>query len=1594
MKNPITGKLIQALRKTRKSGLSDKDLHFLTDYYHRISGQDYQPDYAEYFYKAAKIHLKLAQQKKPGELLIQIDQLLLSENEEKTLVSIVTDDQPFLINSLSLTLGKLNYRIDRTLHPTFAVERNSRNRIKEIHRYRSGEVAANRKTISHLESFIQFELEPIPLSEHQALAGALREVIENINIVTTDWRYMQQAVLSIAEMVERSQQGPSFAEYGALFRWMTEDHFAFIGYGEVIVDDKSNSVNIDGDSLCGILRAAHEQGLDIQDILPPFVASETSPVIFTKSKQRVYIHRANYLDCVLIDHDFGKPGKKNKRKRRVSCILGFLAGSTSTLPIASIPHLRNKAAFILSESSLRKGGYAYKELRNILETLPRELIFQIESKPLYGLCMTLLNQQERRKTRVHLHRNRCGHFFSSLVYIPRDLFDSRLRQRILRQLASSLEAEEVSFNVYFSESSLTRIHYTIHCDPKSDPKIKLADLEARVQIIARDWNENLLEVAREKHGLDASRKMIDMWRDGFPSNYQDRFNIDQALQDIEIFNQLGEDVIAPYFVSNNETNDHLDQASFKIYCWNNPLPLSDVLPILENMGVRVMGEHPYKITTNNGKQCWINDFNIVRRDKGEFQPGVATNFEQTFLNVWTGATDNDGFNQLTLLAGLDWRLVSLVRTYFRYLKQIRFRYSGTYIIESITKNAVITLKIVDLFVKRFDPSNDDHKDGKLLKKIVDAIGSVSTLDEERILSAFLDALNATSRTNFYQTTEGNPKPYISLKLNSREIPRIPEPAPKHEVFVYSPDVEGVHLRGGDVARGGLRWSERPEDFRTEVLGLVKAQRVKNAVIVPVGSKGGFVAKKLPTSDREAIQAEVIRCYQMFISGLLDITDNIVNNKIVPPINVVRRDQDDPYLVVAADKGTATFSDIANALSIEYKFWLGDAFASGGSVGYDHKKMGITARGAWESVKRHFRERNKDIQNENFTVVGIGDMGGDVFGNGMLLSPCIQLVAAFNHMHIFLDPTPNAEKTYAERKRLFDLPRSSWTDYNNALISKGGGIYERSAKSISISAEAQKALSTTKDKFTPDELINVILKAKVELLWNGGIGTYVKASFESHGDAQDRNNDAVRVDADQLRVAVIGEGGNLGLTQSARIEFNKHNGRCYTDAIDNSAGVDTSDHEVNIKILLNQAIETGALAASARNKLLAKMEQEIANQVLQNNYMQTQILSLETNSSEALMPQQIRSIRLLEEKELLNRGLEYLAEEPELLMRQEAGQWFTSAELAVLLSYSKMDLYNGMLASKAPDDPYFEQTIRDYFPRVLAKKFPALIQLHRLKREIIATQITNDLVGTVGANFHLRIAEITSAEIGNIVKAYIVARDILEIPRLQSMVQRLDNEVATHTQQSILLTIAHSAETLVNWILRNHDCNQNIDKILSVYNQNHSKVIEALRTQVNILPNQMHDDIKQAIATSSLSKGDKQFLRVLPALSYWCDVVSLSNRLQQDLKQVSHLYFLVGQHFELFWLRDVIQQLTADNHWKQRARFSLTETLNKLHSDIIDDIAGANGNSLSKQGFDDWRKQKEPQSSQAKKMITQLRNEADIDFAMLSVLINDLSRLVA
>ena len=946
-----------------------------------------------------------------------------------------------------------------------------------------------------------------------------------------------------------------------------------------------------------------------------------------------------------------------------------------------------------------------------------------------------------------------------------------------------------------------RLHYMIYGEPGKLSERDPGEIESRLVDATRSWADDLSPALIEHHGEERGNALSRRYAGAFPAAYRADWVARSAVADINRIENLPEEgLLSISLYRPLEAAQGTLRA--KLFRAGSPLALSDMLPIFENMGVEVADERPYEVKPRPGPPVWIYDFGLTY--DGELTADeVLKSFQDAFVRSWHGDVESDGYNRLVLAARLSWREIAVLRAIARYLRQAGTMFSDRYVEDALVAHPDVAGMLVELFFARFDPARADEREAKRLSERAEQlIDAVESLDRDRILRNFLGVVQAMLRTNFFQCDEaGSAKPHLSFKLDPASLPWLPRPRPRFEIFVYSPRVEGVHLRGGKAARGGIRWSDRREDFRTEVLGLMKAQMVKNAVIVPVGAKGGFVVKR-PPADREALGEEVAGCFRTFIRGLLDLTDNISGGEIAPPQELVRYDEDDPYLVVAADRGTATFSDMANEVAAEYDFWLGDAFASGGSTGYDHKTMGITARGAWESVSRHFRELGHDVAEQDFTVVGIGDMSGDVFGNGMLLSRHIRLVGAFDHRHVFLDPDPDAERSFEERKRLFETPRTSWADYDESLISEGGGVFPRSAKSIRLSDQARRALDVNTQELAPHELIRALLRAPVDLLWNGGVGTYVKASGEVHAEAGDKANDHVRVDASELRCRVVGEGGNLGLTQRARVEYALEGGRVNTDAIDNSGGVDCSDHEVNIKILLDTAVDEGDLTVKQRNTLLAEMTGAVADSVLRDNYEQSETLSLAEAQAPAMLDVHARLIRFLEQNRDLDRHLEALPDEEAIAERKQDHRGLARPELAVLLAFAKIDLYDELLDSDVPEDPYLSAELADYFPDPLPERFGRRMDDHRLRREIVATQVANNVLHGGGTTFTFRLHEESGARASDISRAYAVAREVFRMREQWGQIEALDNQVEAEVQLRMLLEGRRLIERGTRWLLRN------------------------------------------------------------------------------------------------------------------------------------------------------------------------------------------------
>ena len=1112
----------------------------------------------------------------------------------------------------------------------------------------------------------------------------------------------------------------------------------------------------------------------------------------------------------------------------------------------------------------------------------------------------------------------------------------------------------------------------------------------------------------DRFGEEQGTSLFRRYGEAFRADYRETYSARVAVLDVEKMERIRENGIEMSLYRPLEAGE--GRLHFKLFqLGQRPVALSDALPMLENMGLKVEDEHPSKIKRTDAPRVWLHDFGMLHGEGPEFDPDrIEGIFRDAFARVWSGEVENDGFNRLVLRAGIGWREIVVLRAYCKYLRQAGTAFSEAYIQDALAANPAIVGMLLELFEVRLDPARQDGlpeaREGtvarldtslSVMARIEAALEEVANLDEDRILRSYLGVIGATLRTNYFQTAaDGGPKPYLSFKLDPRRIPELPEPRPQFEIFVYSPRVEAVHLRGGAVARGGIRWSDRREDFRTEVLGLAKAQTVKNAVIVPVGSKGGFVPKKLPlAAGRDAVQEEGVACYRTFIRGMLDITDNLAGGQVVPPPQVVRHDGDDPYLVVAADKGTATFSDIANELAGEYGFWLGDAFASGGSQGYDHKGMGITARGGWESVKRHFRELGVDCQTADFTAVGIGDMGGDVFGNAMLLSRHIRLVAAFNHMHVFIDPNPDAEASFEERRRLFALPRSTWDDFDRSVLSEGGGIYPRSAKSIPLSAEAREALGTDAEAPTPGELVALILKAPVDLLWNGGIGTYVKSGRETHADVGDRANDAVRIDGGDLRCRIVGEGGNLGFTQLGRIEYAARGGRVNTDAIDNSGGVDCSDHEVNIKVLLNEAVAAGDMTGKQRNRLLEEMTGEVAELVLRNNYLQTQALSVAASQAPSMLEVHGRLIRRLERDGELDREIEFLPGADEMAERLEArGRLFTP-ELAVLNAYVKIGLFQRLLASTLPDEPFAANELRAYFPPALGERFGGPMPSHRLAREIVATQVANEMANRCGMTFAFRLGEETGADDADIARAYLVAREVYGMRETWQAIEALDGRVGADVQISMLQETRKLVERAARWLLRNRQRPLDVVRDIGHFAPGATALRQGLREVVAASSRSAIDEAAARLAAEGVPEELALEVASCNDLLSALAVVEVAAGAAIPVETAASVYFDLGERLDLHWLRDRIAALPRGNRWQALSRAALRDDLYaQLSALALDALRLDAGEAEPARRVDLWLRRNRIPVARCRQIVGDLMNAGETDFTMLSVAMGEVRTL--
>ncbi|HEU4812562.1 MAG TPA: NAD-glutamate dehydrogenase, partial [Nocardioides sp.] len=1388
----------------------------LKAYYRHVAPEDVCDRTDADLYGALASHWHLAGNRPQGTAQVRVFTPSLGEHGWSagghSVVEVVTDDMPFLVDSLTMELSRQLRGVHVVIHPHFDVERDITGALQSVSPVADGSLEPEGDAVR--ESWMHVEIDRIREGDGSAeIEEAVQRVLRDVREAVEDWEKMHAQVLAIVDELE-SDPPPLPAEEirqgKELLQWLAENHFTFLGYREYRLerDGEDELLRAVPGTGFGILRADQDMSASFGK-LPAMVkakAREKTLLVLAKANSRATVHRPAYLDYVGVKK-FENGEVVGERR-----FLGLYSSAAYTESLTRIPLLREKAAAVLKQIGFDTRSHAGKALMDTLETYPRDELFHTPVDELAPMAEAAMHARERRQVRMFIRRDTYGRYVSVLVYLPRDRYNTNVRERFSQILKERLGGESVEFNVSVNESTTARVHFVVH-PPKGAtiPEVDTSDLERRLTDASRSWRDDFVAAVITEYGEEVGALLGRRYVDSFPEAYKEDFSPRTGSVDLGRLERIpGDEGIDLSLYEQMDAGR--GEARLKVFRIGPPLSLSEILPMLSSMGVEVVDERPYELEGLE-RPTYIYEFGLRY---GQAMPAHSRKlFQDALRAVWDGYNEIDGFNALVLSAGLTWRQATVLRAYAKYMRQGNSPFALDYIEDALRNNVDITRLLVQLFEARFDPGSSDlaadaeartARVEEIEHRIGRALDDVASLDHDRILRSYLTHVRATLRTNYFQPAEdGGPRRYMSFKLEPSAIPDLPAPRPSFEIFVYSPRVEGVHLRFGAVARGGLRWSDRRDDFRTEVLGLVKAQMVKNTVIVPVGAKGGFFCKQLPdSSDRDAWMAEGIACYKTFISGLLDITDNLVEGRTVPPVAVVRHDGDDSYLVVAADKGTATFSDIANGVAKDYGFWLGDAFASGGSVGYDHKAMGITARGAWVSVQRHFRERGIDCQNEDFTAVGIGDMSGDVFGNGMLCSEHTRLVAAFDHRDIFVDPTPDAATSYAERKRLFELPRSSWQDYDKGLISEGGGVFPRSLKSIPLNPAIRASLGILDSvaAMTPAELMKAILQAPVDLLWNGGIGTYVKADEESHADAGDKANDAIRVNGRDLRAQCVGEGGNLGLTQLGRIEYAGRGGRINTDFIDNSAGVDTSDHEVNIKILLDQVVANGDLTEKQRNDFLASMTDEVGHLVLADNYEQNQALANALSQSPQLLHVHEDWIRRLERQGLLDRSLEALPSRKTVAERIERHEGLSAPELAVLLAYTKIVLADELLDTELPDDPFLRNDLFSYFPQKMRQTYRDQMETHPLRREIIVTSVVNDLVNGAGMTFFHRLSEETAAAAPELVRANFVAREIFGSRALIDEINAYDNKIDARTQTRMRLEMRTLVERASRWLIHN------------------------------------------------------------------------------------------------------------------------------------------------------------------------------------------------
>lgn len=1589
MKKLIKDLVDQSIKKNKPVIFQD----FINNFYSQNSLNDFVDYEFDHLYDLAYSSYEFLKNKTNKNPKIQIQEFHL-EKEVITIIDVINEDKAFLVDSVVALIESLGYDIINIIHPIYYTKRNKNGDLISI----SNKNDENDQADSVIQLQIKGEIDK---NEKSIIKKQLESLLNTVSLVVKDWQKILEAVSEVKkEISETVKKEDEAKEINEFLSWLQDKGFIFLGFQEFSYKKTKSkySLNPIDKTALGIFNAKYEEykprvaNSDHDNIIDFIKKPFTLEIL--KSSYRSKIHRIVNAERIRI-----QKFDKNNNAIGEYRIIGLFTSAAYCQRSSSIPIIRNKINKVLNNSKYPKGSHNYKDLVSVLEDYPRDELFQIDDKDLARIANGIVMICGRNQVKLFSRKDKFSRFISCLVYMPKDRSNSEVRGKVRDYIAQRYNGEVADSFVRITESNLVRLQIII--EPKNkDVDLEEAKIEKEITELSKPWQDSLKEEIESQFSHKVAKPLYRKYRDSFSISYINRFDSRRAAIDaarIEESIKANSILFSLYKSSTTEKNI----AELKIYSPKKELYLSEVMPVLESFGLNVIHEHIYEISPENEDKLWLHYFKINLGDI-EYCEKLKYNFEEAVSLAWKGVLTSGSLNRLLIHVGLDWRQLSLVRAYTKYIYQAGFRHDQEYVSNILVRNKDLTKLLVEYFETSFDPelkiSFEERKEkvAEISKKIKSRLLKVKDASHDEAIRKIYNAIDATMRTNFYQKDQNlEYKDYISFKFDCAKIPYLPLPVPYAEIFVFSNSVEGVHLRGGKVARGGLRWSDRNEDFRTEVLGLVKAQMTKNAVIVPVGSKGGFVVKKdLTDLSREEFMKEGIKAYKTFLRGLLDLTDNVINGKIKKPADLVIYDDDDPYLVVAADKGTATFSDIANSISEEYNFWLGDAFASGGSVGYDHKKMGITAKGAWVSVVRHFSEMGINIQKEEFSCIGIGDMSGDVFGNGMLLSKHTKLVAAFNHIHIFVDPNPDVKKSYKERQRLFKLDRSTWHDYDKSLISKGGAVFDRSAKSIKLTSQIKEVFDIEEDELSPTDFINRLLKAPVDLIWNGGIGTYVKSTSESHDEVGDRANDDLRVNGSDLRCKVIGEGGNLGLTQKGRIEYAINGGRINTDAMDNSAGVDCSDHEVNIKIALKQAMIDSKISLEQRNKILESMTDEVASLVLKDNRLQTQAITIAQSQGHSAIEVYGQFIKNLEKSGILNPEMEFLPNSKELQRRQVDKIGFTRPELCVMLSYAKMEIYQQILASDLVDDEYFESDLISYFPKRMQKDFLPEIKTHQLRREIIATQITNFIVDRGGITFLNQICQESGFTIDKAAKSFIIACDSFG---LREIWQGIESQThVTHIAKSKLFNAVNKLlERSVLWLLRKGN-NKKLTPTIAGF----KKIADDL---YSCLPEVMAQDSKESYDKKAeiyrLNNVDEDLSKKIAALDPIAsafDIANISSTSKFDLKTIAKIYYEIGTRFSLKWLRSSISDLPCDGYWQRLSAKTIIEDFYSSQARLARIVVEKNCDkkSCNIKAVEEWVAESGFLVQRYDNFIANIKSTSSRDMSMFVVALNRIKPLMA